>query len=451
MRRYLSALALVLALATPGLAQTVPPAAPIPLVAIYKQIHQHPELSHFEAETSAIVARELRATGFAVTDHVGVYPDGSRAYGVVGLMRNGAGPTLMIRGDMDALPLIEQTGLDYASHVMTKNKAGQDVGVMHACGHDVHTSILIGVARALAASRASWHGTLMLVGQPSEETADGARAMIADHLYERFARPDTVIGLHDTNTWPAGKVGLAIGRAQAGTTSIDVTIRGIGSHGAAPQLGKDPVVLAAMFISQLQTIVSREEDPLDPAIVTVGSIHGGTRRNIIPDEVKLELSTRAFSDEGRKIIIDGIRARAAGLAVAAGLPANRAPIVTVLEGESAPPLYNDPDVSERVRASLIATLGKDNVVDASPVMPSEDFGVYGLEGHKIPVVFYWLGAMNPATFKAAADKGELLPGPHNNRFAPDPGPAIATGVTTMTAVATALLNQAPAPARVAAN
>lgn len=440
MRAYLSGL--ILALAAPAFAQSPPPApsSPTPLIALYKQIHEHPELSHFEAETSAIVARELRAAGYAVTDRVGVYQDGSRAYGVVALLKNGAGPTLMIRADMDALPLIEQTGLPYASHVMAKNKAGQDVGVMHACGHDLHTTILIGVARALAAARGGWHGTLMLVAQPSEETADGARALLADHLYDRFARPDIVVGLHDTNTWPAGKVGLAIGRAQSGTTSVDVTIRGIGGHGAAPQLAKDPVVLAAMFVTQLQTIVSREEDPMEPSVITVGSIHGGTRRNIIPDEVKLELTTRAFSEEARKVILDGIRARAAGLAVAAGLPADRAPIVTVLDNESAPPLYNDPDVSERVRAALIGTVGKDNVVDASPVMPSEDFGEYGLAGHKIPVVFYWLGAMNPDRFKAAADKGELLPGPHNNRFAPDPEPAVAAGVTTMTSVATALLH-----------
>lgn len=440
MRRYVPGL--LLTLATPVWAQVTaaPPSTDtIPLIAIYEQIHEHPELSHFEVETSAIVVRELRQAGYAVTDHVGVYGDGSHAYGVVALMRNGPGPTLMIRGDMDALPLIEHTGLPYASHVMAKNREGQTVGVMHACGHDLHTTVLIGVARALAASRAGWHGTLMLVAQPSEETADGARAMLADHLYERFARPDMIVGLHDTNTWPAGKVGLAIGRAQAGTTSIDVTIRGIGGHGAAPQLAKDPVVLAAMFVTQLQTIVSRDEDPLDPSVVTVGSIHGGAKRNVIPEEVKLELSTRAFSEEGRKVIIDGIRARAAGLAIAAGLPPDRAPIVTVLEGESAPPLYNDPDVSERVRASLITTLGKDNVVDASPVMPSEDFGVYGLEGHKIPVVFYWLGAMNPALFKAAADKGEQLPGPHNNRFAPDPEVAVPAGIKTMTAVATALL------------
>ena len=433
--------ALMLALAAPSIAAAAMPApAPgVPLLSLYKQIHAHPELSHAEVATSALVARELRTAGYAVTDQVGVYPDGSRAHGVVALLRNGSGPTLMIRADMDALPLVERTGLSYASHVTAVNKAGQTVGVMHACGHDLHATILIGVARALAAARADWHGTLMLVAQPSEETADGARAMLADRLFERFARPDMVVGLHDANTYPAGKVGLAIGRAQAGTTSIDVTIRGVGGHGAAPQLAKDPVVLAAMFVSQLQTIVSREEDPLDPAIVTVGSIHGGTRRNIIPEEVKLELSTRAFSDEARRVIVDGIRARAAGLAVAAGLPPDRVPVVTVLEDQSAPPLYNDPALSGRVRAALVGAIGADNVVDAAPVMPSEDFGVYGLEGRKIPVAFYWLGAMNPVAFAAAAARGETLPGPHNDRFAPDPEPAIAAGVKTMSSVALALL------------
>ena len=436
MHRYLAPL--ILALTTPAVGRTVEPAPPVPLLSLYKQIHAHPELSHAEAETSAIVARELRASGYAVTDHVGVYPDGSRAYGVVALMKNGAGPTLMIRADMDALPLVERTGLPYASHVTAVNKAGQTVGVMHACGHDLHTTVLIGVARAIAAARTRWHGTVMLVAQPSEETADGARAMLADHLYERFARPDMVVGLHDANIWPAGKLGLAMGRAQAGTTSIDVTIRGVSGHAAAPQLAKDPVVLAAMFVAQLQTIVSREEDPLDPAIVTVGSIHGGTRRNIIPEEVKLELSTRAFSDQGRKVIVDGIRARAAGLAISAGLPPERAPIVTVLEDQSAPPLYNDPALSTRVRAALIGAIGRDNVVDAPPVMPSEDFGVYG-QGGRIPVAFYWLGAMNPAAFAAAAARGETLPGPHNDRFAPDPETAVPAGVTTMTAVALALL------------
>jgi amidohydrolase len=413
--------------------------APVPLISIYKSIHAHPELSHFEEQTSAVLAGELRAAGYAVTDHVGVYPDGARAFGVVGILKNGPGPTLLIRADMDALPIVEETGLPYASHLTAKTRSGQEVGVMHACGHDVHTTILIGVARALAAGRSRWHGTLMLVGQPSEETVDGARAMLADHLYERFGRPDMVVGLHDTNAWPAGKVGLAVGPAQSGATTVDVTIRGIGGHGAAPQMGRDPIVLSALFITQLQTIVSREEDPQDPAIVTVGSIHGGTKANIIPDEVKLQLTTRAFSDHARQVILDGIRQMAQGVAVSAGLPPDRAPIVTIIDAESTPPLYNDPALSARVKAALVGALGLADVIDAKPITPSEDVGNFGLDGHQIPVTYYWLGAMNPEKFQAAAAAGHLLPGPHNSRFEPDPEPTLATGVRSMTAVALALL------------
>lgn len=436
---------LVAALALIGDFKTPPPAsAPTAsresVLEIYKSIHAHPELSHHEERTSAILATELKAAGYAVTDHLGVYPDGSRAFGVVGVLKNGPGPTLLIRADMDALPITEETGLPYASQVRAKGADGQTVGVMHACGHDVHTSVLIGVARALAARRKDWSGTLMLVGQPSEETVDGAKAMIADHLYERFGRPDMVVGLHDTNAYAAGQTAIAIGSAQSGVTSVDVVIHGIGGHGAMPQLGKDPVVLAAQFIDQLQTIVSREQDPQDPAVVTVGSIHGGTKRNIIPDEVTLQLTTRVFSDKGRAIILNGIRQRAQGVAVSAGLPPDRYPTVTVIDAESSPPLYNDPVLAERVRRTLERTLGAGHVTVSTPVMPSEDVGVYGLEGHAIPVAYYSLGAMNPARFAAAKAAGQLLPGPHTSRFAPDPAPTLDTGVQTMTAVALDLLH-----------
>jgi len=423
---------LLIALASPAAAQA-------PLIEIYKGIHAHPELSHFEVQTSAIVARELKAAGYVVSDHIGVYPDGSRAYGVIGVLKNGPGPTLLVRADMDALPIVEETGVPYASHLRGKTVAGQDVGVMHACGHDIHTTILIGVARAMAAGKSRWRGTLMLLGQPSEETVDGAKAVLADHLYERFGRPDMIVGLHDGSTSPAGKVDIAIGPAQAGTTSVDVTIRGTGGHGAMPQLGRDPVVLSAEFITELQTIVSREEDPQDPAVVTVGSIHGGTKRNIIPDEVKLQLTTRYFSDKGRKTILDGLRNMATGIAVSAGLPPEKVPVLTIVDGESSPPTYNDPAQSERVRQVLIRTLGKDNVSIAPPITPSEDVGVLGLEGHKIPLTYYWLGAANPEALKAATAAGKPLPGPHTSKFLPDPEPTIATGVTSMTAVATSLL------------
>jgi hippurate hydrolase len=409
------------------------------LIDTYKQIHAHPELSHFEINTSALLATELRKSGYTVTDHIGLYPDGSKAYGVVGILKNGPGPTLLVRGDMDALPIVEETGVPYASHVLTKNKAGQQVGIMHACGHDVHTTVLIGTARALAEDRHAWHGTLMIVGQPSEETIDGAKAMLADHLYERFGTPDRIIGLHDSNILAAGTVSVVPGPAMASSTSIDVTIRGIGGHGSAPNVGRDPIVLAALFISQIQTIVSREEDPRDPSVVTVGTIHGGTKRNIIPNEVKLELTVRTFTQKSRQVVIDGLRQMALGIGTSAGLPPDKMPILTVLEAESTPVLYNDPALSARVRATLVQTLGAANVIDERPATGSEDVGVFGLEGQKIPVAYYWLGAMYPDRLAAATAAGTLLPGPHTSKFEPDPEPTLATGVKSLTAVAISLL------------
>ena len=409
------------------------------LVDVYKDLHAHPELSHHEERTAAIIAKALRADGYTVTEHIGKYPDGSKSFGVVGILKNGAGPTLLVRADMDALPIIEETGVPYASHVMTKNPAGQDVGVMHACGHDVHTTVLIGTAKALAESKSKWHGTLMLVAQPSEETIDGAKAMLADHLYERFGTPDKIIGLHDTNALPAGKVGFVLGPTLASSTSIDVVIRGIGGHGSAPNLGRDPIAMAALYITQMQTIVSREEDPQDPSVVTVGDIHGGTKRNIIPDEVKLELTTRSFTDKSRQTIIDGLTQMAAGLTTSFNLPADKAAKVTVLDNESTPVLCNDPTLMTAVSKTLISTLGAANVEQEQRVMGSEDVGVFGLDGHKIPVAFLWLGAMDPTKFAAATAAGKPLPGPHTSRFEPLPEPTLRTGVTAMIAVATSLL------------
>src|ERR1700678_2441926 len=309
------------------------------LLVTYKGIHEAPELSHHEERTSALVAGELRKAGYTVTERVGKYPDGSQAYGVVGIMKNGAGPTLLVRTDLDALPVTEKTGLPYASTVRAKTPSGQDVGVMHACGHDIHITTMIGVARNMAALKSQWHGTLMLIGQPSEETIDGAKAMMADHLYERFGKPDMAIALHDSN-FAAGKVSVVSGPALASSTSIDVVMRGVGSHGAAPEAGKDPIVMAAEFVVALQTIVSRSIPPSQPAVVTVGDIHGGTKRNIIPDEVKLELTTRCYSKEVRQIIIDGVERPARGIAIAAGVPKARMPVVTLLENEPRAVMYN---------------------------------------------------------------------------------------------------------------
>jgi amidohydrolase len=409
------------------------------LVDTYKDIHAHPELSHYEERTSQILAKALREAGYTVTERVGRYPDGSVAYGVVGMLKNGAGPTLMIRADTDGLPIVEETGLPYASHVTTKNQAGQTVGVMEACGHDVHTTVMIGTARAMAAMKSQWHGTLMLVGQPSEETIDGAKAMLADHLYERFARPDRIIGLHDTNTLAAGTVGVTSGAAAASSTSVDVVIRGIGGHGAHPEGGRDPITLAALYITQLQTIVSREEDPQDPTVVTVGDIHGGTKRNIIPDEVKLELTTRSFSDKSRDVVLNGLRQMAAGITASAGLPPDKAATVTVLDNESTPVLYNDPAMAAQVKATLAKALGADRVIDTPRIMASEDVGVFALPNHEIPLVYFWLGAMDPEKFAAAKAAGKELPGMHTSRFEPLPEPTLRTGVTAMTTVALSLL------------
>jgi hippurate hydrolase len=413
------------------------------LVDIYKDLHAHAELSHHEERTSGVLAKALRAAGYAVTERVGKYPDGSQAYGVVGLLKNGTGPTLLVRGDMDGLPIVEETGLPYASKVETKNAAGQTVGVMQACGHDVHTTVLIGTAQALAASKAKWHGTLIIVGQPSEETIDGAKAMLADGLYKRFGTPDHVIGLHDINTLAAGTVALSPGPMMASSTSIDVVIKGIGGHGAYPQLGRDSIVLAAEYITQIQTIVSREQNPQDPAVVTVGRIQGGTKRNIIPDEVKLELTTRAFTDQAKATTIAGLKHMAAGITASADLPAEKAATVTVLPDESTPPQVNDPQATPIVRAALEAALGKENVLAEDRVMGSEDVGMFGDPqfngGKAIPVVYFRLGAMDPAILSAAVAKGTLPPGMHTSRFAPVPQPTLDTGVKALTAGAMALL------------
>ena len=407
------------------------------LLTTYKGLHAAPELSHHEAQTSALLAAEMRKVGYTVTERVGKYPDGSQAYGVVGVMKNGAGPTLLVRTDLDALPVTEDTKLPYASKVRAKNPAGQDVGVMHACGHDIHITTMIGVARNMAALKSQWHGTLMLIGQPSEETIDGAKAMLADHLYERFGKPDLAIALHDAN-FAAGKVSVVSGPALASSTSIDVVMRGVGSHGAAPEAGKDPIVMASEFVLALQTIVSRSVPPSQPAVVTVGDIHGGTKRNIIPDEVKMELTTRCYSEEVRQMIIDGVKRTAKGVAIAAGVPADRMPVVTVLNDESTPATINDPALAARLQRIFVEKLGADNVIERKAIMGSEDFGIFSLD-HKIPAVIFWLGAYDPAKVVESERTGVALPSPHSPFFAPLPEPTLRTGITAMTDAAVALL------------
>jgi hippurate hydrolase len=406
------------------------------LTETYKHLHENPELSKQEVHTAAFVAEELRGLGYTVTEHVGKYEDGTQAEGVVAVMENGVGPRLMLRTELDALPVEEKTGLDYASHVKTTNAQGQTVGVMHACGHDLHMTVLLGVARELASRKSQWHGTAILIGQPAEEVIQGAAAMLRDHLYERFGRPDFVVSEHDSNEVAAGTITVKGGPLLASSTGMTVTMRGIGGHGSSPQSGKDPIVLAAEFVLVAQTIVSRQINPQEPAVLTVGTIHGGTKNNIIPDEVTLGLTLRSYSAEVRDQIVAAVRREAKGLAEGYGIPEDRMPTVTITEGT--PATINDAALAERIRASATAVLGSDRVGEAKAVMGSEDVGQFTLDG-KIPGVMYWLGAADAAKLEESRKTGVALPSPHSALFAPVYAPAISTGVTAMTAIAMDLL------------
>ena len=409
---------LLFALALPGFAQTLEErvSRELPtLLATYKTLHAAPELSMQEAKTSAFVAQRLRDLGYEVTERVGKYKDpAATCYGIVAIMRNGSGPTLLVRSDLDGLPVAEQTGLAYAS---------QNSGVMHACGHDVHMTTLLGTAKILADLKSQWRGTLMLIGQPAEEVGQGADAMLADDLYGRFGKPDFAIALHDWAALEVGKIGYRAGPFMAAVDSINITIRGAGGHGAAPHLTKDPIVLAAETILALQAIVSRERPPLEPVVLTVGRIDGGTKRNIIPDEVKLYLTVRTFKPEVQRRVLEAIQRIPRGLAIAAGVPDDRAPIYDHLDAESGSATVNDPALISRLSTAVGRELGKANMVEVDPAMVSEDFGRFGLEG-KIPTALIVIGAANPAALAAGTQ-----PGLHSSKFAPaDPELALKTGV-----------------------
>ena len=419
------------------LAQSVEAQMPA-LIETYKDFHRHPELSHDEEQTSAKLAADLRKLGYTVTDHVGRYMDGKQARGVVAVLENGKGPRLLIRADMDALPVEEKTGLDYASTVHAKNPDGQTTGVMHACGHDIHMTVLLGTAKELVEHKAQWHGTVVLAGQPSEETIDGARAMLADHLYERFGKPDFVLSEHDDSSIAAGSIGIKGGPVFASSTSIDVVMKGIGTHGSRPEGGKDPILLAAEFVLLAQGIVSRQVDPQQPAVLTVGTIHGGLKRNIISEEVTMGLTLRTYSDKVRDQIIAAVKKTAEGVAVAYNMPADRMPVVTVSESEITPATVNDEAFSERLDKVAVATLGASHVVVSQPVMGSEDVGLFSLN-NTIPAMMFRLGASDPDKLDAAVKAGKSLPGPHSPLFAPVYEPTIRTGVTTMTAMALDIL------------
>jgi amidohydrolase len=432
--------------AVSGLAQQTPQSladAELPsLLGIYKDIHSHPELSGYEERTAALVAKELRAAGCQVTEHLGKYENSKlKAYGVVGVMRNGDGPTVLVRTDMDALPVEEETGLPYASKVVVKNDEGKDVHVMHACGHDTHIAAFIGTARALGKLKDQWHGTIVFVAQPAEEIGTGARALLKDGLYERFGKPNFALGFHDKADVQAGHIGITEGYTSANVDSVDVTVRGVGGHGAYPHKTKDPVVLAAEMINAWQTIVSRENNPLDPIVITVGSIHGGTKRNIIPDEVQMELTVRTYKKEVRDKALAAIDRIARQIAAAAGVPPDRAPVVTVRKDEVCPAMYNNPELTKRLVVVWKKSLGDENVETVDPTMGGEDFSEYSLPDHSIPAVNFHFGAVDPGKIAEFKEAGKELPTLHSSKFAPVPEPTIRTGVIGMTAAVLDLMKK----------
>jgi amidohydrolase len=422
--------------ATPLFAQQTPQTladAELPsLLTIYKDLHTHPELSTHEERSAAIVAKELKAAGCEVTDHVGKYDQpGATCFGVIGVLKNGDGPTVAIRTDLDALPVHEETGLPYASTVTTKNDAGQEVSVMHACGHDIHMSTFIGAARALSKLKDKWHGTIIFIGQPAEETVGGARALLKDGLYTRWPKPNYVLGLHDDAEIPTGQIGVTEGYCYANVDSVDVTVKGVGGHGAYPHKTKDPIVLAAEMINGWQTIASREVNPHEDVVVTVGSIHGGTKHNIIPNEVKMQLTVRTYKKEVREAVLAAIDRVAKGCATAAGLPADKMPEIHVLESEFTPATYNNPELTKRVSAALKQGIGPDNVVPKDPTMGGEDFSEYSLPDHSIPACMFNVGAVDPTKAAESKKTGVPLPSLHSSKFAPVPEPTIRTGLVGM--------------------
>jgi hippurate hydrolase len=402
------------------------------LLTIYKDLHTHPELSTHEERSAAIVAKELKAAGYDVTEKVGKYEKpGLTCFGVIGVMKNGDGPTVAIRTDLDGLPVHEETGLPYASTVMTKNDAGQEVGVMHACGHDIHMSTFIGTARALAKLKDKWKGTLILIGQPAEETVGGARALLKDGLHTRWPKPNYVLGLHDDAEIATGQIGVTEGYCYANVDSVDVTVKGMGGHGAYPHKTKDPVVLSAEIVNGWQTIASRETNPHDDVVVTVGSIHGGTKHNIISDEVKMQLTVRTYKKEVRDVVLAAIERIAKGCATAAGLPPDKMPEVKVRQDEFTPATYNNPELTKRVSAALKTAIGADNVVQKDPTMGGEDFSEYSLPDHSIPAFMFNVGAVDPAKAAQSKKDGTPLPSLHSSKFAPVPEPTIKTGMIGM--------------------
>ncbi len=401
------------------------------LFGIYTNLHAHPELSFMEVKTAARVAGELRTLGFTVTEKVG-------NTGVVGVLTNGVGPTLLVRADMDGLPIRENSGVKYASTDVVKDLSGKDQPAMHGCAHDTHITGLIGTARLLVSLKDRWAGTLVLIAQPAEEIVGGARAMLADGLYTRFPKPDFAIALHTTSMLPAGVIGYGEGPFLASVNSMDIQVRGVGGHGSAPHTTRDPVLLASQIVVALQAIVSREIKPGAPAVVTVGTIHGGLKRNIIPDEVRLELTLRAFDEKVMAQLIASIRRICDGTARAAGVPDDRLPVISFTP-ESVPVTSNDPTLARRLTASFLEWFGKDGARVQEPIMGAEDFSQYRREG--VPICMWWVGATDPARIAESERSGIPVPSNHSATFAPVPEPTLKACVRSMTAAVLELMGR----------
>ncbi len=395
--------------------------------ALYLDLHQNPELSFHETQTAAKLAARLRTLGYDVTEHVG-------GTGIVAVLKNGEGPTVMLRTELDALPVEEKTGLPYASKIHSRDDAGHDVPVMHACGHDLHMAAILGTAAIMARSKDSWHGTLILIGQPAEETIGGAKAMIADGLLTRFPRPDVAVAMHVGNTLPAGQVGIVSGVYNTNADSLKITIYGKGGHGSAPHTAIDPIVIAARTILALQTIASREVKPGSMAVVTVGYIQAGTKNNIIPDHAELGLTVRTNQPDVRKQVLAAIDRITKAEAEAAGAP--RPPSIDHYEGTDF--VYNDPALAMRLKGALQAALGKGNVVIEDPITASEDFSFFTAQG--IPGFYFSLGGADPEKLAQAKAAGTMLPSNHSPLFTPDVDPALRTGIAAEVAVLRNLLN-----------
>ncbi|MBX7495926.1 amidohydrolase [Qipengyuania sp. 6B39] len=428
--------ALAIALATPASANDLRTdiAEDMPaLMELYRDLHANPELSFAEFETSAKLAKRMRALGFDVTEKVG-------KTGVVSVMRNGEGPTVLLRADMDGLPVVEQTGLPFASKRTAVPASGVTTGVMHACGHDTHMTGFIGAAQLLAERKDEWQGTLVMVLQPAEEAGGGARAMLADGLYTRFPKPDYTLAFHDAAAdKPAGTIGVSPGYALANVDSVNITVKGVGGHGAYPHTTKDPIVLASAIVMRLQTLVSRELSPLEPGVVTVGSFLSGAKHNIISDEARLQLTVRSYSDESRKLLLDGIARIARGEAVAAGMPDDLMPVVEVQE-DFTPATYNDPDFAEQVLASFRDRFGEDRVGVQPPVMGGEDFSEFRrADPENIKSVIFWISGTPDHMLKALEEEGKPLPSLHSPFWAPDAEKVIATGAEALAATALDLM------------